>query len=70
MVNALPPSHKSFDNCHRYETKSSNSTEYCSLDMFDRNSVKECEEYVYEDKNSAMYEVSSQIKMPKKTSHV
>lgn len=34
--------------------------------MFDRNSVKECEKYVYEDKNSAMYEVSSQIKIPKK----
>lgn len=35
-----------------------NTSDVCSSELFDRESVVPCEEYVYAEKNSAYYEVS------------
>ncbi|XP_063362770.1 organic cation transporter protein-like [Cydia amplana] len=56
LLNAVPSPGSSFDNCHRFTTNMSRSSDSCSADMFDRNSSVQCEEYVYEHRNSAYYE--------------
>ncbi|XP_073955081.1 organic cation transporter protein-like [Choristoneura fumiferana] len=55
LANAVPATGNSFDNCHRYPSRP-NVSDSCSGDQFDRDSVIECDDYVYEDKNSAIFE--------------
>ncbi|XP_073955012.1 organic cation transporter protein-like [Choristoneura fumiferana] len=53
---AVPAAQGSFDSCHRYANTSVNASDFCSAQLFDRESVIKCEDYVYESKNSAYYE--------------
>ncbi|XP_061707990.1 solute carrier family 22 member 4-like isoform X2 [Cydia pomonella] len=57
ILEAVPRSGDSFDNCHRFSTI--NMSQYsvsCSETWFDKKSLVQCQEYVYEHKNSAYFE--------------
>ncbi|KAJ2951331.1 hypothetical protein O0L34_g5732 [Tuta absoluta] len=58
IKNALPGTDSGFDNCRRFanKTKNNNSTNYvCPATLFDQNTIVDCEEYVYENTNTAVY---------------
>lgn len=61
ILNAVPGTLDSLDNCQRYVNASAhalitNST--CPAELFDRNTLEKCDEYVYETKYSVVYDVS------------
>ncbi|CAH2241426.1 jg15623 [Pararge aegeria aegeria] len=60
ILNAVPASGSSFDSCRRfYPINSSNSmTEDCPNEKFNRQRIVNCEEYVYENTNTAVYDFS------------
>ncbi|XP_045449925.1 organic cation transporter protein-like [Melitaea cinxia] len=57
ILNAVPESGSSFDNCRRFagvnQTLGNN---VCPADLFDRGNIVECEEFVYENTDSAVYD--------------
>ncbi|XP_063359001.1 organic cation transporter protein-like [Cydia amplana] len=57
ILEAVPRSGDSFDNCHRFPTINMSQTSgSCAETLFDKNASVQCQEYVYEQKNSAYYE--------------
>ncbi|XP_045499393.1 organic cation transporter protein-like [Colias croceus] len=58
VLNAIPASGSSFDNCQRYPnvTIATGPNDTCPKDFFDRNNVVPCEEFVYENTHSVVYD--------------
>ncbi|XP_063617173.1 organic cation transporter protein-like [Cydia splendana] len=58
ILEAVPRSGDSFDNCHRFPPIRVNTSVSvsCVETLFDKNASVQCQEYVYEQKNSAYFE--------------
>ncbi|KAI8422046.1 hypothetical protein MSG28_009945 [Choristoneura fumiferana] len=58
LPNAVPPSGSSFDNCRRFANASGAVAEpgTCPAILFDRNRQVDCEEYVYENTDTVVYD--------------
>ncbi|XP_030020471.2 organic cation transporter protein isoform X2 [Manduca sexta] len=58
IFNAVPASGSGFDNCQRFANSSTSivSSETCPAALFDNNNVIQCEEYVYENTHSVVYD--------------
>ncbi|VVC91050.1 unnamed protein product [Leptidea sinapis] len=57
ILNAVPESGSSFDNCRRFSPV--NSTAFantCPAHWFDRNTISECEDFVYQNTNTVVYD--------------
>lgn len=57
ILNAVPVSGSSFDNCVRFPNVTSRGG-HCPAELFDRNRTVVCEKFVYENTNSIVYNVS------------
>ncbi|CAK1555076.1 unnamed protein product [Leptosia nina] len=63
LTNAVPVTETTFDNCQRYASYvnasyvNQTSIEVCPKDLFDRRKVIPCEEFVYENTHSVVYDV-------------
>ncbi|XP_047990415.1 organic cation transporter protein-like [Leguminivora glycinivorella] len=55
LANAIPSTDGSFDQCSRFNA-STPMLRTCPADIFDRNNVVPCEEYVYEHQNTVVYD--------------
>ncbi|XP_063530034.1 uncharacterized protein LOC134741189 [Cydia strobilella] len=57
ILEAVPRTGDSFDNCHRFPTiNMSQMSASCAEILFDKKASVQCQEYVYEQKNSAYFE--------------
>lgn len=54
-----------YDNCHRFTARNStsptDSLDSCPSTLFDHDSVEPCDEYVYENKNTVVYDVCNYV---------
>lgn len=59
---ALPVAGAGYDQCNRFagvnQTEPETRQDTCPAELFDRSLVLPCEEYVYRDRNSVVYDVS------------
>lgn len=60
ILNAVPANGNSVANCHRYETlnDSTTRTNECPAELFNRDVVIGCTDYVYENADTLVYHVS------------
>ncbi|CAH2047635.1 unnamed protein product, partial [Iphiclides podalirius] len=57
ILNAIPESSSGFSSCERYEPLGGNgSLDFCPADIFNRNNLIACDDYVYSRNNSVVYD--------------
>ncbi|XP_063381905.1 uncharacterized protein LOC134668355 [Cydia fagiglandana] len=57
LTMAIPEDGGSFDNCNRFNSTWLGGNASCSVNDFDRDLIVPCEDYVYENTDTAVYEI-------------